>query len=215
MPNFERLFSMLILETILTTGQAAYLAGVSIYKIRKWFDSGELRGYRIPGTLNRRIPRQHFVRFMQSKSLSFDKMVDEARKVILVCGTGAPFAQGICSEGGVQHNLGIGYPVVFAWNKEEACDWINSELWPVPPGCVVIDYTGFGEEASELLGLLKQHPYGKHVVVIGLFASEDELRSVDASSFSATLLKPVELSALGECIQKLVEAQKQDSTPKG
>lgn len=40
-----------------TTGQAAQICRVSINTIKRLFDSHQIRGYRIPGSQDRRIPR--------------------------------------------------------------------------------------------------------------------------------------------------------------
>ncbi len=50
---------------IFTTGQIAQLLHVAPRTVGKWFDSGRLRGYRIPGSQDRRIPREHLIKFMK------------------------------------------------------------------------------------------------------------------------------------------------------
>ena len=43
-------------KDILTTGEVAKICNVAPRTVSKWFDSGQLRGYRIPGSKDRRIP---------------------------------------------------------------------------------------------------------------------------------------------------------------
>ena len=43
-------------KDILTTGEVAQICNVAPRTVSKWFDSGQLRGYRIPGSRDRRIP---------------------------------------------------------------------------------------------------------------------------------------------------------------
>lgn len=50
--------------TEFTTGQAARILGVAPRSVTKWFDAGELKGYRIPGSEDRRIPCKNLVKFM-------------------------------------------------------------------------------------------------------------------------------------------------------
>lgn len=52
-------------KTVLTTGEVAKLCSVAPRTVSKWFDSGQLRGYRIPGSKDRRIPVDQLVRFMR------------------------------------------------------------------------------------------------------------------------------------------------------
>ena len=45
------------MKKVFTTGQVAKICKVAPRTVSKWFDSGRLRGYRIPGSQDRRIPR--------------------------------------------------------------------------------------------------------------------------------------------------------------
>src|SRR5689334_23227332 len=52
------------MKKVFTTGQVAQICKVAPRTVVKWFDSGRLRGYRIPGHQDRRIPREHLLRFL-------------------------------------------------------------------------------------------------------------------------------------------------------
>lgn len=52
-------------RNIYTTGQIATMCKVAPRLVTKWFDSGRLRGYRIPGTQDRRVPREYLLSFLQ------------------------------------------------------------------------------------------------------------------------------------------------------
>jgi len=49
---------------VFTTGQVAKICKVAPRTVSKWFDSGRLKGYRIPGSQDRRIPRKYLIEFM-------------------------------------------------------------------------------------------------------------------------------------------------------
>ena len=53
------------MRTIFTCPQIAALVGIAPRTVRKWFDAGRLRGYRIPGTQDIRVPREHLIRFAE------------------------------------------------------------------------------------------------------------------------------------------------------
>lgn len=57
-------------QTIFTTGQAAKVMGVTPRQVSKWFDSGRLRGYRIPGNQDRRIPKENLLQFMKEHGIT-------------------------------------------------------------------------------------------------------------------------------------------------
>ena len=46
------------MKKVFTTGQVAKICQVAPRTVSKWFDSGRLKGYRIPGSQDRRIPRE-------------------------------------------------------------------------------------------------------------------------------------------------------------
>ena len=55
------------MKKVFTTGQVAKICKVAPRTVSKWFDSGRLRGYRIPGSQDRRIPREHLLRFLTTE----------------------------------------------------------------------------------------------------------------------------------------------------
>ena len=59
-------------KDVLTTGQVAQICNVAPRTVTKWFDSGKLKGYRIPGSKDRRIPTSELIRFMKSHDMPTD-----------------------------------------------------------------------------------------------------------------------------------------------
>jgi CheY-like chemotaxis protein len=55
-------------KDVLTTGQVAQICNVAPRTVTKWFDSGQLKGYRIPGSRDRRTDRE-LIRFMKAHSI--------------------------------------------------------------------------------------------------------------------------------------------------
>ena len=49
-------------KDVLTTGEVAKICSVAPRTVSKWFDSGALHGYRIPGSKDRRIPLNQLIR---------------------------------------------------------------------------------------------------------------------------------------------------------
>ena len=52
-----------------TTGDVSKICGVAPRTVSKWFDSGRLKGYRIPGSQDRRVPRKFLVEFLNRHSM--------------------------------------------------------------------------------------------------------------------------------------------------
>src|SRR3990172_5644616 len=72
------------MKTVFTTGEAAKICKVSQQTIIRCFDSGQLRGFRVPGSRFRRIPREALYRFMKDNSIPTDALESGKRKVLVV-----------------------------------------------------------------------------------------------------------------------------------
>lgn len=70
-------------KNVLTTGDVAKICNVAPRTVSKWFDSGQLKGYRIPGSKDRRIPLSELVRFMKVHNMPTE-MLSAGRIRILV-----------------------------------------------------------------------------------------------------------------------------------
>jgi len=71
-------------KDVLTTGEVAKLCNVAPRTVSKWFDSGALKGYRIPGSKDRRIPVSQLIRFMKAHGIPLDGMVSGRTRVLVV-----------------------------------------------------------------------------------------------------------------------------------
>ncbi|MCP4589814.1 MAG: response regulator [bacterium] len=69
---------------VLTTGQVAKICRVAPRTVAKWFDKGQLRGYRIPGSKDRRIPLGQLIRFMQAHGIPLEGLDGGQVRVLLV-----------------------------------------------------------------------------------------------------------------------------------
>lgn len=72
------------MKTVFTTGEAAKICKVSQQTIIRCFDSGQLRGFRVPGSRFRRIPREALYRFMKENSIPTDALESGRRRILIV-----------------------------------------------------------------------------------------------------------------------------------
>ena len=70
-------------KDVLTTGEVAKICNVAPRTVSKWFDSGKLRGYRIPGSKDRRIPVQQLIRFMRAHGIPVNGLESGITRVLL------------------------------------------------------------------------------------------------------------------------------------
>jgi excisionase family DNA binding protein len=72
------------MKTVFTTGEAAKICKVSQQTIIRCFDSGQLKGFRVPGSRFRRIPRDQLYNFMRDNGIPTDALESGRRKVLIV-----------------------------------------------------------------------------------------------------------------------------------
>ncbi|MFP6620996.1 MAG: response regulator [Pirellulaceae bacterium] len=71
-------------KTIFTTGEAAKICKVSQQTIIRCFDNGSLKGFRVPGSRFRRIPREQLFSFMKENGIPTDALESGKRKILVV-----------------------------------------------------------------------------------------------------------------------------------
>jgi excisionase family DNA binding protein len=73
-------------KDVLTTGEVAKICNVAPRTVSKWFDSGALTGYRIPGSKDRRIPMTQLIRFMKHHGMPLNGLMTGCTRVLIVDG---------------------------------------------------------------------------------------------------------------------------------
>lgn len=72
------------MKTVFTTGEAAEICKVSQQTIIRCFDSGRLKGFRVPGSRFRRIPRESLLQFMKDNGIPPDALDSGKTKILVV-----------------------------------------------------------------------------------------------------------------------------------
>ena len=72
------------LKDVLTTGEVAKICNVAPRTVSKWFDTGALTGYRIPGSKDRRIPLAQLIKFMKNHGMPLNGLMTGATRVMIV-----------------------------------------------------------------------------------------------------------------------------------
>ncbi len=71
-------------KEVLTTGEVAKICNVAPRTVSKWFDSGALKGYRIPGSRDRRIPASELTKFMRAHGIPLEGLSSGRTRVLIV-----------------------------------------------------------------------------------------------------------------------------------
>jgi excisionase family DNA binding protein len=188
------------MRTIFTTGQVAKICKVAPRTVSKWFDSGRLRGYRIPGSQDRRIPREHLIRFLKEHGMPLGELEDEAMGKILLVGAEGPVRMSLA-----EMMSNDDFKIEVATSGFEA--GIQAES--LHPDCVVIDFVMGRNEALMIAQNLKKNTEYTDTVLIGLLSDEDNASGFDRTLFNESFRKPFDSALLAERIRTLVGRKKQ------
>ncbi len=184
------------MQTIFTVGQVAKICKVAPRTVSKWFDSGRLRGYRIPGSQDRRIPREHLIRFLKEHGMPLGELEDESLiKVLLVLCDGFTRRELEAASNGE-------FKVAAAASGFEAGIIIESDV----PDCVVIYFSH--REALTIAAQIKRNPNLVDTSIIGLVYGVEELSDAERSVLTAVCSQKFGKTELAECIRTLYRGSK-------
>ncbi|MDH3583485.1 MAG: response regulator [Phycisphaerae bacterium] len=71
-------------KQVFTTGEAAEICQVSQQTIIRCFDNQQLKGFRVPGSRFRRIPRDELLRFMKDNGIPESHLTGGKRRILVV-----------------------------------------------------------------------------------------------------------------------------------
>jgi PleD family two-component response regulator len=72
------------MKKVFTTGDVARICRATINTVVKWFDNGELNGYRIPSSRARRIPKRDLLSFMKEHNFPMDEVASDKTRILVV-----------------------------------------------------------------------------------------------------------------------------------
>lgn len=190
------------MKKVFTTGQVAKICKVAPRTVSKWFDSGRLRGYRIPGSQDRRIPRDQLIKFLKEHGMPLGELEEEGLHKILIIGAEKLFIDRLKEL--LPEDDNFKYEV--ANSGFEA--GIMAESFH--PDTIVIDLAMGRSEALQIAGNLRRNPQYEQTLIVGL-ASEDEAEpeALTNFGFSEIFKKPFDVALLGERVQTLAEEKRE------
>ncbi|HUU83818.1 MAG TPA: response regulator [Phycisphaerae bacterium] len=182
---------------VLTTGQVARICNVAPRTVSKWFDSGQLRGYRIPGSKDRRIPVAYLIRFMRAHSMPLNGLDEGQTHVLVVDGDTdllSVLRESLEADGA--------YSVSAATSAFEAGVIAGQHL----PEIMVVDVTLPDLIPRQLVHALRANEDLRGVRLIGTSGgiTEGQGQALMQDGFDNYLRKPFEIRQLIQAIEELV-----------
>ena len=192
------------MKKVFTTGQVAKICKVAPRTVSKWFDSGRLRGYRIPGSQDRRIPREQLIKFLKEHGMPLGELEEEGWHKVLIIGAEKLFVDRI------QELLPADDDFKYELANSGFEAGIQAESFH--PDTIIIDLAMGRSEALQIAQNLRRNPQYEQTLIVGL-ASEDEAapEALANYGFSEIFKKPFDVALLAERIQTLVDEKRENS----
>ncbi len=191
------------MKKVFTTGQVAKICKVAPRTVSKWFDSGRLRGYRIPGSQDRRIPREQLIKFLKEHGMPLGELEEEEWHKVLIIGAEKIFIDRMKELLPEDED----YKYEIANSGFEA--GIQAESFH--PDTIIIDLALGRSEAIQITQNLRRNPAYETTLIVGL-ASEDEAapEKLSEHGFSEAFKKPFDIALLAERIRTLAEQKREN-----
>jgi excisionase family DNA binding protein len=157
-------------KNVLTTGDVAKICNVAPRTVSKWFDSGQLKGYRIPGSKDRRIPVAELVRFMKVHNIPTTSLKAGVIRVIIADSnekTAASLADNLRAK--------AGYEVAVVKNTFEA----GAVAQKFSPHVILVNFMDENIDAEEICKNLRAD---EELQTIKLIAIANQLSSSEANA---------------------------------
>ncbi|MGD2107812.1 MAG: response regulator [Phycisphaerae bacterium] len=192
-------------KTVLTTGEVARLCNVAPRTVSKWFDAGQLRGYRIPGSKDRRIPVEHLVRFMRAHGMPLNGLDQGLIRVLILDGD-----LGLTDTLRVALTENGGYEVATAGSALEA----GAAARELEPDVFVVDMTLPDITPAVVTRFVRTLAPAESVRLIGTAPglTQGEGQALLQGGFHAYLSKPFDVRSLIQLIEQVTPVEIPEGT---
>lgn len=182
----------------LTTNEAARLLGVSRPLVIQWIDSGQLKGFRIPGSTSRRIPREALVAF--AKQHGIPVVTEPQVRTLLIVDDDMDFAEGVAQA---VRAADAGWEPRLADSGFEAGRLVGQ----LRPSAILLDIRLKDIDGRRICAILRQDPLlaGVRVIAMSGLLNESEERRLRQQGFDAYLRKPFQIQALLDLLRAASE----------
>jgi excisionase family DNA binding protein len=182
-------------KDVLTTGQVAQLCNVAPRTVTKWFDSGQLGGYRIPGSKDRRIPQNELIRFMKEHDIPTGDL-EKGKLRILIIDSRTEYARKFSDQLRIQGS----FEIQCAHNSFDA----GLMALKLSPNIILIDLMSNDIDSGSLCGYVRQSEDLTDCTLIALASGlgPKEIAALQQQGFDAVVTEPENMNAILTCIQE-------------
>ncbi len=183
---------------VFTSGEVAQICGVSADTVSRWFDLGQIEGYRLGPGGDRRIPYDSLRKFMLTHGIPLEHLEEGGHRILVV--DDDPFYLDIIPSALTKDGL---YEVMVASTGFDA----GAQVVQSNPHVIILDIHLSDMDGRMVCERVKSRPETKttRILAISGFIDEDEERELKDYGFDDYLKKPFEIQELRERVARLVE----------
>ena len=188
------------MKTVFTTGEAAKICKVSQQTIIRCFDSGQLKGFRVPGSRFRRIPREQLYSFMRENGIPTDAL-DSGKRKVLVVDDDEDLVELICDQLGQDGR----FEIRAANNGFDAGMMVKEYR----PDLIVLDVMLPDINGKEVCQRVRSDKSVNEVRIICIsgMVEEDKIEELRAAGANDFMKKPFEVDALIDRVCQLLDVE--------
>jgi two-component system OmpR family response regulator len=185
------------MKSVFTTGEAAEVCKVSQQTIIRCFDSGRLRGFRVPGSRFRRIPRDALVQFMKENGIPPDALESGKQKILVVDDDPEIvelFVDVLSRDGRFEvRTASTGYDAGIATQE-------------FMPDLVILDYMLPDINGNVVCQTIRKNPAFEHIkiIIVSGVVNQDEINDLLKAGADDFVKKPFNIEKLIERIGELL-----------
>ncbi len=185
------------MKSVFTTGEAAEICKVSQQTIIRCFDSGRLKGFRVPGSRFRRIPREALIAFMKDNGIPPDSLDSGKRKILVVDDDPEIvelFVDVLERDGRFEvRTASTGYDA----------GMITQEFGP---DLIILDYMLPDINGNVVCATIRQKPEFEHtkIIIVSGVVNQDEITDLIKSGADEFIKKPFNIEKIIEQIGELL-----------
>ena len=187
-------------KAVFTTGEVAKICHVTVRTVIKWFDGGKLRGYKIPESRDRRIPREELLTFMKEYGIPFPTELDAGRKRrILIAEDEKGIVDILTQELSKDRSLEI---------RSAASGWeAGLALLDFRPHLLLLDFNLGDMDGLAVARKIRENPTlkGTKVLVMSGYLTDEQGVALLAQGVDDFIRKPFGLQDLLDKIDRLLE----------
>lgn len=181
-------------KEVLTTGEVAKICNVAPRTVSKWFDSGTLKGYRIPGSRDRRIPTSELIKFMKAHGIPLEGVASGRTRVLIVDDEReiVDVMERILTE---QTN----YEVKTATSGFQA----GMECERFKPHVILLDLHIGDNDSRQLTDLVRRHDQLQFTRIVAMSGklTDGQAQGLKSQGFDGFLKKPFQVRQVVEAIE--------------